>query len=680
MVRIGTARRTNLRSAESASDTHFVQLEGDQATHGDLATLRGIAPEGAAGDGGNDATAYEIERLAALHSYRVLDTSPEPAFDDLTALAATLCQTPIALVSLVDKERLWFKSTWGLDQRCASRELSFCSEALGMNEALVVPDTQTDQRFMHSPLVAGPQGIRAYAGAPLTTPNGLTLGTLCVLDTVPRRFSTQQIAHLELLARQVMGQLELRRLAARLAGEVVARRETDGALVASQGALAESDQRWRALFEASPVAIALSDDNGAFTAVNEALCDLLGRDESDIIGHQLTDFIHPDDLKGSGRDGGPISAAPDGVVQVEKRLVRPSGQLRSGWLTLTHVPGPQSSQWTLVQMLDVTDRQADEKALREAEANLAALAEVVKDIQNGPDARQTIVEACCRLAGASHVTLLEPSDDGRDLRVTATTSPSFEGVTLALNSLSATVDCYLSGVANLLPEAISHPRISSDLLALSGATSLYIVPVLSGPTVVGVLTDDWIDRVADLDDRRVGAVTLLADHAGVALRQAALINELENIARTDQLTGLPNRRSWDHLLDLHMALSRRADQPLTVAIVDIDHFKAYNDSRGHTAGDELLRGFAVAGTNAIRKGDTLSRWGGEEFAIVLPDCDHVEAPSVLERVRRAMPDGQTCSIGFATWDKRESGDELVTRADQAMYRAKAAGRNQTIGD
>lgn len=666
-----------LSAEASQSDTDFVLLHEDQVGRSDVATLDwgrhddpGVAVS---------VSTAETERLATLYSYRVLDSAPEPGFDELAQLAAALCRAPIALIGLVDQERVWFKARSGLDLSWVDRQLSFCAHALTMTVPLVVPDALADSRFDANPLVTGPPGLRAYAGAPLVAPNGTVLGTLCVIDTTPRSFEARQIAHLESLARQVMALLELRRVSARLAGEVVSRREAEAALTTGEAILAESEQRWRSLFEASPVAIALTDDSGSCVAVNEALCELLGRDESEILGRRIAEFVHHEDLARCAGTGEAIAAAPDGVVQIEKRLVRPDGQVRWAWVTLTHVPGPLRARWTLAQLLDVTDRNAQERALHESEANLFAVTEVVNDIQRGPDARQTIVEACRRLAGASHVTLMEPNDDRTAIEVTAASDPRFENTSVAMSATSATVDSFLTGVANFLPDADSDPRVPPELLAISKAHSLYIVPVVSGSTVVGVLSVDWTERVPDLDDRRVALVTLLADHAAVALRQAALISELEGIAHTDQLTGLPNRRSWDHLLELHMALALKVGQPLTVAIVDIDHFKTYNDTPGHLAGDDLLRSFAVLGAKATRKGDTLSRWGGEEFAIVLPDCDPSKAPSVLDRVRAAVPDGQTASIGFATWDQSETAEELVARADQAMYQAKANGRNRTVG-
>lgn len=155
--------------------------------------------------------ADEGERLTALHRYRVLDSTPEEAFDELARLAAMICGTPIALISLVDASRQWFKARIGLEPVETSRDLSFCAHALHCDDVFVVHDTLSDPRFRENPLVTADPKIRFYAGAPLITPEGLKLGTLCVIDRRPRVLNDEQSGALRALARQVMVQLELRR-------------------------------------------------------------------------------------------------------------------------------------------------------------------------------------------------------------------------------------------------------------------------------------------------------------------------------------------------------------------------------------------------------------------------------------------------------------------------------------
>jgi len=164
----------------------------------------------------------------------------------------------------------------------------------------------------------------------------------------------------------------------------------------------------------------------------------------------------------------------------------------------------------------------------------------------------------------------------------------------------------------------------------------------------------------------------------VAEEREALLSEVEALAVTDPLTGLPNRRALDEQLPREFARTRRADGSLCLAILDIDCFKAYNDTHGHLVGDVLLRDCAVAWDSELRGEDTLVRFGGEEFVVLLPDCSLEEATEILERLRESTPDGQTCSAGLAYWDLGESAEDLLGRADVALYRAKEEGRDRIV--
>jgi len=154
----------------------------------------------------------EATRIEALRSYKILDTNSERAYDDLALLAATICGVPIALISLVDNDRQWFKSKFGLSEKETSRDVAFCAHAILQNEPLVVEDATKDNRFADNPLVTGEPFVRFYAGFPLVDANGMALGTLCVIDHQSRRLTTHQRHLLQTVTRQVMALLELRRV------------------------------------------------------------------------------------------------------------------------------------------------------------------------------------------------------------------------------------------------------------------------------------------------------------------------------------------------------------------------------------------------------------------------------------------------------------------------------------
>jgi anti-sigma regulatory factor (Ser/Thr protein kinase) len=178
-----------------------------------------------------DVVSDELGRLAALRQYRILDTDPERAFDDLTLLASRICGTPIALITLIDADRQWFKSRVGLSMTETSRSISFCSHAIEQRDLFVVPDALQDQTFRNNPSVTGDPHIRFYAGAPLITPDGHALGTLCVIDRVPRTLTADQVDALQALKRQAEMQLELRANLIELEDALLARDRAEEAQV-----------------------------------------------------------------------------------------------------------------------------------------------------------------------------------------------------------------------------------------------------------------------------------------------------------------------------------------------------------------------------------------------------------------------------------------------------------------
>jgi diguanylate cyclase (GGDEF)-like protein/PAS domain S-box-containing protein len=188
----------------------------------------------------------------------------------------------------------------------------------------------------------------------------------------------------------------------------------------------------------------------------------------------------------------------------------------------------------------------------------------------------------------------------------------------------------------------------------------------------------WSSILAPDESLLYGRATDVTELKQVEAEREQLLVEVEALARSDALTGLPNRRTLDEQLPREMARALRAESDLCLAIVDIDHFKAYNDNNGHLAGDEMLRRCAIAWDSELRGEDTIVRFGGEEFLVVLPDTRPDLAIEIVERLRAVTPGGQTCSAGLACWDLSETAEDLVDRADSALYRAKAAGRDQLV--
>jgi diguanylate cyclase (GGDEF)-like protein len=242
---------------------------------------------------------------------------------------------------------------------------------------------------------------------------------------------------------------------------------------------------------------------------------------------------------------------------------------------------------------------------------------------------------------------------------------------------SAEVQAFTAGERLFVDDTVDHPLVARELEERGVRSCLY-QPVQRDGRSVGVLMVAWGRAAARLSGRLANVLTLLAAEAAVAIERADLLARLEAIARTDDLTGLANRRAWEELLPTELARASRDGAPLCVAMLDLDHFKAYNDEHGHQAGDRLLKAAAGAWRGSLRATDVLARYGGEEFVVVLPRCDLEDALVLIARLRKATPDDQTVSAGVALWDAEEAPEALVARADEALYEAKNAGRNQVI--
>lgn len=194
---------------------------------------------------------------------------------------------------------------------------------------------------------------------------------------------------------------------------------------------------------------------------------------------------------------------------------------------------------------------------------------------------------------------------------------------------------------------------------------------------VGLLLDAALTR-RRLAHREAELVGVRADLAELRQRSDELVDRLHAEARTDPLTQLGNRRRWQEELPLELERARRSSAGLAVALIDLDRFKQLNDTAGHRAGDQLLQAVAQEFATHLRAVDLVCRIGGDEFGTALPDTSADTAREALERLRSSLPFRATCSVGLAIWDGLESPDDLVQRADDALYRAKSEGRNRLI--
>jgi diguanylate cyclase (GGDEF)-like protein len=220
-------------------------------------------------------------------------------------------------------------------------------------------------------------------------------------------------------------------------------------------------------------------------------------------------------------------------------------------------------------------------------------------------------------------------------------------------------------------------RAKHEMLGVAGWGAALFEPLLAGGHAGGVLTVFWQREPEPPSARELSFIELLANEAAVAIERTTTLFELEKLTRVDALTGVGNRRAFDEQLERELKRSEREGSKVVLAMFDLDHFKAYNDSHGHPAGDALLTAVAAAWQTCLRATDSLARYGGEEFALIAPGCNAAEAIAIVDRLRDAVPQGQTCSAGAALWDGAETAAELLARADAALYAAKVAGRDRT---
>jgi len=573
----------------------------------------------------------EPARLHALAALDLLDSPPDPDFDRFTRLAAADLDCPIALVSLVDAARQWFKSRLGLAARETPRDQSFCAHALLERQPLVVPDALDDARFSDNPLVTGPPHIRFYMGVPIVS-RGHALGTLCVIDTRPRAPTPSQIDRLVDLARLVEHELELRRVT----------RE-----------LARAQATFRELADALPLPLVIQRDRRLLYA-NRAAAALVEVGEPEaLVGRRTDEFLDPADLAIADERTTTITRDLRPVAERDFRLRGPRGRdilVTAMGLPLRYDDEPAVAtimrDVTRLRQLEADERTAVERVAHER----ALLTGTLSSIHDGV----ALLSADRRLlyANPRYFELL-----GLDPHATV-------GLTreALADHLAARSDDPAEVRARFLDVANREERDVAHAFELTTPRRLVLERRVAAAPSPEHLVVVWRDITAQED----------------------LALERTRLARTDPLTRLLNRRGLEALLPRERARARRLGVPQSVIVLDIDRFKALNDTHGHLVGDRVLTAVADTIVATCRATDLVVRWGGEQLLVWL-DGGSEGASLLAERIReavaRAEPEGLavTVSGGVATL---ESADEpleaAIARADALLYEAKRAGRNRIV--
>lgn len=317
--------------------------------------------------------------------------------------------------------------------------------------------------------------------------------------------------------------------------------------------------------------------------------------------------------------------------------------------------------------------------LHQREEQMSVLVGAARELSatsSAAGARPVICNALLRFSGGRSVGIFEPNAEGSALVLTASAGAPIPLKPLPfVGSGSVTVRAFANAERIFIGRVDESTVIDRDLHRQTGLVSGIWEPVLRHGEAVAVLVVLWDEPLRRLPRRVAELTSMLAAETATTLDRAELMVRLETIARTDDLTGLLNRRAWDEELPRELERAKRTTSPVCVAVLDLDNFKAYNDQHGHQAGDRLLKLFASAWHTRLRQIDILARYGGDEFALALAGCDLPKAKNIAEKLCQASPPELTCSIGIALWNGEETAESLISRADGALYEAKRSGRN-----
>jgi diguanylate cyclase (GGDEF)-like protein/PAS domain S-box-containing protein len=602
----------------------------------------------------------EDDRLRALHDFALLDTPNEQEFDELVNLASEVCSTPISLVSLLDHERQWFKAAVGTTLKETPRNISFCTHTIQKPELFIVEDAAMDPRFSDSPLVTGEMGVRFYAAIPLQAPDGYIIGTLCVMDTVPRVLSESQKRALTILGNQVQARMELKAKKNNLKKALAENERLSATLTASNAI-------FRAFMNNGPFISYIKDADGRFVFCNKKLAERFGVTEQQWIG-QTDHELWPREIANQYREND-MNVLQRGIpVQSAEVTPGPNGE-DIHWKSYKFPLRDQSGSLMLAGMsVDVT---SDLKKEAQLESALQETRVLAKSLQ----ASQLLLH---KFLDVSPNRIFLKAEDGRYV---------FYNRAFASQYGIGPMEWISRSDHEILPKEIADRLRESDHLALHSGEVIEAMEQSRNSDGVMLTLKTLKFTYKDADGRNMLAGVAI-DITEEVKRQEALAEanlKLELLATTDSLTGLSNRRVFETQAAIEFSIATRKNRPLCLLIMDVDNFKKRNDEFGHAAGDEALRLLGEVLLETCRAGDLAARLGGEEFGFLLPETDVEAAMAFAQRIQsrlREIPCGPTeltVSIGIAARsEKTETWERLASRADAAMYEAKQSGKSRAV--
>jgi diguanylate cyclase (GGDEF)-like protein/PAS domain S-box-containing protein len=467
-----------------------------------------------------------------------------------------------------------------------------------------------------------------------------------------------------------------------------------------EAALAASEARTREILETAADAFVAIDAAGMIIDWNFAARATFGWTRDEALGRELADTIIPERYRAAHRQGLRRFLA-SGEPRILNKRLEFSALHRDRHefpveLTIARRRTADSGSAFNAFLRDISDRRAAEEEIRQGRALSErllraqdAISRVFAQAQSSEEAMRELLAALGAAMDWQLGAWWSPTDDEvlrcRSVWHRGAPAEAFEAFSLQLElarGVALPGRVWASGqpewTADLASDQ-SFPR--ANLAASAGLHASVCVPVLAGQAFRGAIEFfSTQNGEPDLATRQI--LGTIAEQIGgftsVLDERAEAFAKLKRLALTDELTGLANRRSWQESLEREVARARRHGEPLWIAMLDLDHFKDFNDAHGHQAGDQLLRAVADAWSSQLRASDILARYGGEEFSLAFHASSLHLAAGVLARVRSSVPRRQTCSAGLAEFNGSETAQELVGRADAALYDAKAQGRDRII--
>lgn len=598
----------------------------------------------------------EAARLEFLLSLDILDTSADETFDRFTRVLAELLQVPIALVTLVDADRQWFKSSVGLDVCETPRDVAFCAHALHVSDALVIEDASTDVRFHDNPLVAGAPFIRFYAGIPLRSREGYVVGTLCAIDTRPRNIRPNTLAAMKDLAHAVKREMFHRTIV----------RQARSINEDERRARSLSEIRFATVFEETPTGKAIVGLDGRFEAVNRKFCEITGYSPDELLNRTFQDITHPDDL---GPDLDLIDDLLTGLrmsYALEKRYLRMDGSLVWVDLSVSILRDASGDPLHFIAViLDITSRKHSEVLIQNHQQELERrVEERTAELVRSQETLQAIADNVPMLIAQVDSNLHYVFNNARYREIFKKDPASLQGKHVR-TVLSADVFAALSPYFD---RALAGERSTRDNIRYDEH-------------------DGRIWRASYIPDVRNGSVIGFFIMSQDVTEQKRKEKSLTDRALLDHLTGLPNRAALMEKLTDAVDSAERGAGGFVVFFLDLDGFKRINDEYGHELGDELLCQVSSRLRQKIRQHDTVYRLAGDEFVVI---TSNIMARNNCERIAGAICTilaqpfhlrGYTVRIGTSVGISvcpahvMTTPEQLLAHADAAMYEAKRGGRN-----